>query len=135
MGTYLNDFRSLCISLYFPEIYHFICSLFVILVYSSSTEFAEKKNLKVSLSRNRILLNFEEILVNKNQIRGLSGSIYAHIASFLWYLGFERINQQQKTFKTHDKYIGQKKLSPAGTFPQTKYENIRICLIVTIYKI
>ena len=35
---------------------------FLNLVYFSSTNFAE--NLKVSLSRNRILLNLEEILVN-----------------------------------------------------------------------
>ena len=48
-------------SLYFTEIYHFIC-VFLISVYFSPTNFAE--NLKVSLSVNRILLNLKEILVN-----------------------------------------------------------------------
>ena len=48
-------------SLYFTEIYHFIC-VFLVSVYFSPTNFAE--NLKISLSRNRILLNLKEILTN-----------------------------------------------------------------------
>ena len=48
-------------SLYFTEIYHFFHS-FSILIYFSSTNFAE--NLKIFLSKHRICPNLEEILVN-----------------------------------------------------------------------
>ena len=48
-------------SLYFTEIYHFICG-FCFSVYFLPTNFAE--NLKISLSMNRILLNLKEIFVN-----------------------------------------------------------------------
>ena len=58
VGTYKNDLRFLCMPLYFTEI--IIC--FRILIYFSSTNFAE--NLNVSLSRNRISRNLKEILVN-----------------------------------------------------------------------
>ena len=52
--------------LYFTEIYHFIGGS----LYFSPTNFAE--NLKVSLSRNRILFNLKEILVNAWSLQNYS---------------------------------------------------------------
>ena len=89
-------------SLYFTEIYHFIC-VFLILVYFSPTNFAE--NLKVSLSRIRILLNLKEILVNAWTLQNC-GDLFAYgLQKELCALEYRNVKKKIKILFCHFSFM------------------------------